>query len=51
MTYTYTINKELICQVKLDNVVIDASGPWESEASATHWAELYVEELTLGIEE
>jgi len=51
MPYTYTITRDLICHIKLDDVVIDNPGPWESEAAAQHWAETYVNQLNLGIEE
>ena len=49
MAYTYTITRELICEVKLDDVVVDSSGPWESEASAINWASAYTNRLNLGL--
>lgn len=45
MKYTYTITSELICDIKNDNVTVDISGPWESEASAIQWASSYVNQL------
>ncbi len=45
MTYTYTITKDLMCIISNNNTEVDVSGPWESEISASTWANLYVNEL------
>jgi hypothetical protein len=50
MAYTYTITRELICEVKSDDVVVDSSGPWESEAAASNWASAYTNRLNLGLD-
>jgi len=47
MTYTYTITEELSCIIRKNNTDIDVSGPWESEESASAWAQAYVEELNI----
>jgi hypothetical protein len=41
--YTYEVtDNPPMCSVAKDGVVIDHSGPWESVAAATEWAELFV---------
>lgn len=38
-------------QIFYGDNVIDETGPWESIASAAHWAEAYVGKKNAGIEE
>jgi len=47
-TYSFEVTEDLICEISKDGEVVDATGPWESEESATEWAEVMVEELNTG---
>jgi hypothetical protein len=47
-TYSFEVTEDLICEISKDGEVLDATGPWESEESATEWAEVMVEELNSG---
>lgn len=50
--FSYVIVEEpLLVQILYGNNVIDESGPWESIASATIWAEAYVGKKNAGISE
>ena len=41
--YTYEVlSNPPMCNILKNGVVIDASGPWESEEAATAWAQLFV---------
>jgi hypothetical protein len=39
-----------MCNIFKDGVVVDASGPWESEDAATTWAEEFVNKCNNGYE-
>jgi hypothetical protein len=47
-TYSFEVTEDLICEISKDGEVVDSTGPWESEESATEWAEVMVEELNTG---
>jgi hypothetical protein len=49
--YSFEVTEDLICEISKDGEVLDATGPWESEESATEWAEVMVEELNSGARE
>lgn len=50
--FSYVIIQEpLLVQILYGDNVIDESGPWESIASATIWAEAYVGLKNAGLEE
>jgi hypothetical protein len=39
-----------MCNILKNGVIIDASGPWESEEAATAWAQLFVAKCNGGYE-
>ena len=46
-TYEVTSNPPM-CKILKDGVVIDHSGPWESNEAATVWAEAFVAKCNAG---
>jgi hypothetical protein len=47
--YTYEVSGDpVMCKIFKDGTVIDHSGPWESSAAATQWAELFVAKCNAG---
>ena len=47
--YTYEVlSNPPMCNILKDGVIVDASGPWESEEAAQAWAELFVAKCNAG---
>ena len=50
MAYTYEVlSNPPMCNIFKDGVVVDASGPWESEDAAAAWAEEFVNKCNNGL--
>lgn len=50
--YEYEIVPEgPMVRIRYDGLIIDESGPWDSEESATTWASAYVNKMNSGVPE